>query len=306
MEFYGRISFLKAGIRAANVITTVSPTYAREILTPECGCGLDVLLRERASQLVGILNGADYGIWDPSCDPYLACNYTARSPGAKAANKDAIQVQLGLDVAPDRPLLAFMSRLVHQKTPDLVLEALPALIEDGMQFALVAQGDSGYEERFRELAANYPGRVAVEIGYNELLAHRLLAGADMLLHPSRFEPCGLVPIYAMRYGTIPVACKRGGMADSVTNASPEAMQQGTATGIFLTTLSVQGLVEGVRRGHSLYRQPIAWRKIQTCAMRQDFGWHQSSDSYHDLYRSLLGLPAVKNETEGEMPDTLSA
>ena len=197
MEFYGRISFLKAGIRSADAITTVSPTYADEILTPEYGCGLDGLLRERAADLTGILNGVDYRIWDPGADTHLACNYTARSVAAKSECKRAIQSELGLDVEADRPLMAFMSRLVHQKMPDVVLEALPELLEDGMQFVLVAEGDDGYETCFRELAARYPGRVAVEIGYQEPLGHRLLAGADMLLHPSRFEPCGLVPIYAL-------------------------------------------------------------------------------------------------------------
>ena len=203
MEFYGRMSFLKAGIQSADAITTVSPTYASEILTPEYGCGLDGLLRERASILTGILNGVDYRIWDPSTDPYLACNYSARSVAAKSDCKRAIQMELGLKLDADMPLMAFMSRLVHQKMPDVVLDVLPDLLEEGMQFVLVAEGENGYQTRFRELAARYPGRVAVEIGYQEGLGHRLLSGADLLLHPSRFEPCGLVPIYAMRYGTIP-------------------------------------------------------------------------------------------------------
>jgi starch synthase len=234
----------------------------------------------------------DYDIWDPSCDPYLARNYTARTPSPKAANKAAVQAQMGLEAAPEQPLMAFMSRLVHQKTPDLVLEALPSLIEDGMQFALVAEGDSGYEQRFRELAASYPGRVAVEIGYQESLAHRLIAGADILMHPSRFEPCGLVPIYAMRYGTIPVVRKSGGMADSVTDATPEAIQMGIGTGFSFAAPSVQSLADSVRRAHSLYRQPLAWRKIQRCAMRQDFGWARSADAYVTIYRSLLRAPAA--------------
>ena len=207
MEFYGRMSFLKAGIQSADAITTVSPTYASEILTPEYGCGLDGLLRKRASTLTGILNGVDYRIWDPSTDPYLACNYSARSVAAKSDCKRAIQMELGLKLDADMPLMAFMSRLVHQKMPDVVLDVLPDLLEEGMQFVLVAEGENGYQTRFRELAARYPGRVAVKIGYREDLGHRLLSGADLLLHPSRFEPCGLVPIYAMRYGTIPLVRK---------------------------------------------------------------------------------------------------
>jgi starch synthase len=291
MEFYGRISFLKAGIQSADAITTVSPTYASEILTPEYGCGLDGLLRERASALTGILNGVDYRIWDPSIDPYLACNYSARSVAAKADCKRAIQMELGLALDADMPLMAFMSRLVHQKMPDVVLDVLPDLIEEGMQFVLVAEGENGYQTRFRELAARYPGSVAVSIGYREDLGHRLLSGADLLLHPSRFEPCGLVPIYAMRYGTIPLVRKSGGLADSVTDASPGAIRQGTATGLAFQDPSMADLASCIRRALSLYRQPILWRRIQAAAMRQDFSWNRSAEAYANLYRSLTGAPA---------------
>jgi starch synthase len=307
MEFHGRISFLKAGIRSADAITTVSPTYAKEILTSDHGCGLDGLLREKASRLSGVLNGVDYDIWDPSIDPHLARNYTARSPAPKSVNKRAIQIELGLEVAADKPLLAFMSRLVHQKTPDIVLEALPALLEDGMQFALVGEGENGYQDAFRQLAADYPGRVAVQIGYEERLAHRLLAGADMLLHPSRFEPCGLVPIYALRYGTIPLVRRSGGMSDSVMDATADAIQQGTATGFSFQNPSVPGVIDGVRRAHSVYRQPIAWRKMQTSAMRQDFSWHRSAGAYASLYRSLVRLrPGAREVPQSEAPTRLIA
>lgn len=301
MGFYGHISFLKAGIRFTDAITTVSPTYAKEILTPEYGCGLDGLLREKASTLKGILNGVDYNTWDPSIDPYLARNYTARSVTAKSVNKRAIQTELCLDVADDAPLMAFMSRLVHQKMPDVVLQALPTLIEDGMQFALVAEGDNHYQEAFRRLAANYPGRVAVEIGYQERLAHRLLAGADMLLHPSRFEPCGLVPIYAMRYGTLPIVRRSGGMADSITDATPQSLQQGTATGFMFDNPATPDFVDCVRWAFSLYRQPLAWRRLQTCAMRQDFSWHRSAAEYADLYRSLVNVPGTEEANPERLP-----
>jgi starch synthase len=291
MEFYGRISFLKAAIQSADAITTVSPTYASEILTPEYGCGLDGMLRERASILTGILNGVDYHIWDPRTDPYLACNYSARSVAAKSDCKRAIQMELGLKLDAALPLMAFMSRLVHQKMPDVVLDVLPDLLEEGMQFVLVAEGENGYQTRFRELAARYPGRVAVRIGYREDLGHRLLSGADLLLHPSRFEPCGLVPIYAMRYGTIPLVRKSGGMADSVTDASPEAIRNGTATGLAFQDPSMADLAACIRRALSLYRQPILWRRIQAAAMRQDFSWKRSAQAYANLYHSLTGTPA---------------
>jgi starch synthase len=190
-----------------------------------------------------------------------------------------------------------MSRLVHQKGPDVVLEALPSLVEEGMQFALVAEGDKDCEREFMRLASEYPGDIAVVIGYREPLAHRLLAGADMLLHPSRFEPCGLVPIYALRYGTIPVVRRTGGMADSVIDACPETIAHGTATGICFSDITRSDLVEGVARARSLYGLPIVWRKMQTAAMRQDFSWRQSADAYNALYRSLIQAPATLTEDQ---------
>ena len=293
MEFYGKISFLKAGISLADAITTVSPNYAGEILTSEYGCGLEGLLQQRASVLTGILNGVDYRIWDPSTDPHLVCNYSNRSFAAKADCKRAVQAELGLQSAPNVPLLAFMSRLVHQKMPDVVLETLPPLIEQGMQFVLVAEGDTDYQAKFRELADAFPGQVAVKIGYEEALGHRVLSGADMLLHPSRFEPCGLVPIYALRYGTIPLVRRSGGMADTVIDASPEAIREGTATGFSFETPSAEELTACIRRAVSLYAQPIAWRRVQSAAMRQDFSWQRSAAAYGDLYLSLTGTAALE-------------
>ena len=293
MEFYGRMSFLKAGINLADAITTVSPNYAGEILTSEYGCGLEGLLQQRASALTGILNGVDYRIWDPSTDPHLVCNYSNRSFAAKADCKRAVQAELGLKPAPNVPLLAFMSRLVHQKMPDVVLETLPPLIEQGMQFVLVAEGDTDYQAKFRALAEAFPRQVAVKIGYEEALGHRVLSGADMLLHPSRFEPCGLVPIYAMRYGTIPLVRRSGGMADTVVDASPEAIREGTATGFSFETPSAEELTACIRRAVSLYGQPIAWRRLQSAAMRQDFSWQRSAAAYGDLYLSLTGTAALE-------------
>ena len=298
MEFYGRVSFLKAGIRSADAITTVSPTYATEILTPEYGCGMDGLLRERQADLTGILNGVDYRIWDPGADPHIAANYTARSFSAKAECKRALQAELGLAAEADMPLMAFMSRLVHQKMPDIVLETLPRLIEEGLQFVLVGEGENGYQAGFRELAARYPGRVAVQIGYQEALGRRVLAGADMLLHPARFEPCGLVPIYALRYGTVPIVRNSGGMADTVVDASPEAIRRGVATGFSFENASAEDLTACIERALALYRQPISWRRILASAMRQDFSWQRSAEAYADLYRSLTRTPAVAPRPSG--------
>jgi starch synthase len=291
LEFYGRMSFLKAGIGAADAITTVSPTYAREIVNSDYGCGMDGLLRERAASLTGILNGADYGFWDPAIDSHLVSNYTVRSLGPKQACKRAVQAELGLGVEAERPLLAFMSRLAHQKMPDSVIEILPRLIDDGIQFALVADADGHYQHGFRELAERYPGRVALRIGYQEAIAHRLLAGADMLVHPSRFEPCGLLPMYAMRYGTVPIVRNSGGLADTVVDATPEAISSRTATGFHFQQAESEELLACVRRALALYRQPISWRRLQVNAMQQDFGWHRAAQSYIDLYRGLLQIPA---------------
>ncbi len=289
-EFHGGLSFLKAGIALADAVTTVSPTYASETMTPDYGCGLDGLLRERAARVTGILNGADYDVWGPSADPHIVRNYSENTVALKAVNKRVLQSEMGLDIDAEKPLLAFASRLVDQKMPDLVLQALPALISEGMQFALVAEGEPHYHQRFRELAESHPGRVAVKIGYDEVQAHRLLAGADILLHPSRFEPCGLVPIYAMRYGTIPVVRCCGGMADSVMDASSSALHQGIATGFSFKTGDVTDLLEAVRRAHSLYRQPIAWHRLRRTAMQQDFSWNRSAQAYADLYHSLADVP----------------
>ena len=300
LEFHGRLSFLKAGIVGADALTTVSPTYSREILTAEYGCGLDGLLRERAACLSGIMNGADYRIWDPGNDIHLTRTYTQRQIAPKRACKTAIQKEMGLEPSLDTPLIAFTSRLAHQKMPDVILEALPSLLAEDIQFALVADGDAACANRFRELAAGYPGQVSVRIGYEEALAHRLLGGADMLLHPSRYEPCGLAPIYAMRYGTLPIVRKSGGLADSVVDAVPKNIKCGTATGFSFNHATVHDLIECVQRALTLYRQPIAWRKIRSCAMQQDFGLSRSAQSYANLYRALVAAPAereIKHEAE---------
>jgi starch synthase len=295
IEFYGRISYLKAGIASADALTTVSPTYAAEILTPEYGCGLDGLLRARSDHLTGILNGADYGVWDPRSDPHLPATYSCRSLSGKLACKREIQREMELTPDDDAPLMAFMSRLVHQKMPDVVLEAMPTLIEQGMQFALVAEGDSGYEAGFRALTERFPGRVAMRSDYEEALGHRLLAGSDLLAHPARFEPCGLVPIYALRYGTIPIVRNSGGMADSVVDATVESIQHGTGTGFIFAGSSAQDFLDCTRRALSFYRQPLPWRKLQTNAMAQDFSWRPSAEAYAQLYYSLVGMPAAAYE-----------
>ncbi len=283
LEFYGNLSFLKAGICSADALTTVSPTYAKEILTPEQGCGLDSLLLARADRLTGILNGMDTSLWDPGTDGMIPCMYTPRQISGKRACKAALQKELGLDMASDVPIVAFMSRLAHQKMPDVVLEALPSLLEANAQFVVLANGDGGYEDQFRQYAAQFPGQVVARIGYEEGLAHRILAGADILLHPSRYEPCGLTPMYAMRYGTVPIVRKSGGLADSVIDDGSQA-----ATGFAFDGTSAAELIACSKRAIDMYRQPIAWRRIQVEGMGQDFGWPKSAEAYAALYRDLIG------------------
>ena len=285
-DFYGNLSFLKAGLSSADVVTTVSPTYASEIQTSDYGCGLDGLIRGRSSRLFGILNGADYGLWDPCDDPHLPYKYSAKSVSMKAVDKRYLQAELGLEVCPGKPLLAFMSRLAHQKMPDLVLQALPALLEEGFQFAIVAQGEKQYEEKFRDLASGNSGRMSATINYSEPLAHRLLAGADILLHPSRFEPCGLVPIYALRYGTIPLVRRCGGMIDTIVDFTESSIRAGSATGLFFEGEGVSNLLERARAAKTLYSRPEVWRRLQVSAMQQDFSWRRSAQQYVDLYGSI--------------------
>lgn len=297
IEFHGRISFLKAGIRYADRLTTVSHTYAREIQTPEFGCGLDGLLRHRAGHLAGIPNGADYGVWDPANDPTLPRRYNLAETGGKRVCKETLQRELGLAVEPDTPVVAFLSRLTKQKMADTVAEAVPWLVEAGAQLALHGQGDRGLESRLLTLAERYPGRVAVRIGYEERCARRLLAGCDILLHPSRFEPFGLVPIYAMRYGTLPVVRAVGGLADTVVDSS--ARNERNATGFAFSGESLEEMLAGLERALTVFQQPLAWRRMQRNAMRHDFGWQKPAEQYLALYRSLVGSRAAFGSGESE-------
>jgi starch synthase len=287
IEYYGLVSFLKAGIRFSDRLTTVSPAYAREILTPEYGFGLDGLLRERAADFTGILNGVDYGLWDPAHDPHIPARFTARDIGGKRACKGGLQVELGLDVDPDAPLCVCVSRITDQKMADVLVELVPAIVERGAQFAILGDGVRALEERFREAARRFPGRAAARIGYVEPLAHRYQAGADILLHPARFEPCGLTQLYALRYGTLPVVRWTGGLSDTIVDATDEAIHAETASGFVFREASAAGFIDGIERALALFRQPLAWRKLQLRAMTQDFSWRRSAECYLALYLDLV-------------------
>lgn len=286
VEFYGNISFLKAGIRYSDHLTTVSPTYAREILTAGYGCGLEGLLQHRAQDLVGILNGADYRIWDPTTDTRLAATFNSGNIAGKRACKTALQSEFGLEADPEAPLLVFMSRITEQKMADVVAAALPGIVESGAQCALLGNGDRQLEERFELAACHHPGRVAARIGYEEPVAHRLLAGGDILLHPARFEPCGLTQLYAMRYGTLPVVRSTGGLCDTVVDATDSSIRHGTATGFAFEGANTTDMLHCIERALAIYRQPLIWRKMQRQAMAQNFGWSESARRYLALYHDL--------------------
>jgi len=299
IEFYGQLSFLKGGIRYSDRLTTVSPSYAREIVTPEFGCGLDGLLRYRKPQLSGVLNGVDYRIWDPANDSCLPDNFDRRNIAGKRVCKAELQRELSLETAPDAPLIVWLSRLTDQKMADVALEALRPILDRGAQFAVLGQGDRTLESQFEAAAACYPGQVATRIGYDEPLAHRFHAGGDMLLHPSRFEPCGLTPLYALRYATLPIVRHVGGLADTIVDANERNVRLGTATGFSFWEATASAMIEGLDRALALYEQPIAWRKMQRRAMSRDFGWSVSARRYLALYRKLAPQAAVPDGRKEE-------
>ncbi len=286
-EFHGSLSMLKAGIVYADAVTTVSPTYAEEICTPEFGCGLDGLLRSRRHKLSGILNGIDTDAWNPATDPHLPAHYSkARIQPGKRHNKRALlqRFQPVDDDLLDAPLLGLVGRLVEQKGIDWILAALPVLLaETDIRFVALGSGQALYEQKLQRLAQRHPGRVMVEIGYDEQLAHRIEAGADLFLMPSRFEPCGLNQMYSLRYGTPPVVFRTGGLADTVVDADALHRADGSANGFVFDQPEVAGFVDAIRRGLDLYRQPKAWRRLQQTGMRQNFDWSESAGQYLSLY-----------------------
>jgi starch synthase len=286
LEFHDQLSFMKAGLVFADQLTTVSPTYAREIQTPEFGDGLDGLLRLRAARLSGILNGIDDSEWDPARDRFLAKNYSVGKPQGKSANKLALQREFGLPPETDAPLIGMVGRLVAQKGIDLVLETLPGLMHRPLQLVLLGGGEAGYEAALLRQAARYKDRLALRIGYDERLAHRIEAGADMFLMPSRFEPCGLNQLYSLRYGTIPIVRHAGGLADTVVDATPENIGNGKATGVVFQQPGASALLGAVDRALTLWRDTGCWKKIMLTGMRQDFSWRHSAAEYLRLYDRL--------------------
>jgi starch synthase len=286
MEFYDRLSFMKAALTFADALTTVSPTYAREILTPDGGAGLDAVLRQRRHDLRGILNGIDVEEWDPATDPHLPAHYSAKALGGKARCKAALQRELGLPARPDVPLVGIVSRLVEQKGLDLVAAALTDLLAREVQLAVLGSGDRDLEEAFARAARERPERMSVRIGFDEGLAHRIEAGADAFLMPSRFEPCGLNQMYSLRYGTVPVVRAVGGLEDTVEDY--DGWHRGT--GFKFREYSPAALLLAVRRALDTWRDRRAWRGVVARGMAQDFSWDRSARSYEELYAKLVPPP----------------
>jgi len=286
VEYHGTIGYLKAGLALADRITTVSPTYAAEIRTPAGGMGLDGLLRRRADVLTGIRNGIDDTVWNPATDVHLAARFDAKHLARRTSNKAALQARFGLDVEPATFVFGVVSRLTLQKGMDLLLEALPALTDNGAQLALLGSGEKSLADDFVATAARFRGRVAAIIGYDEPIAHLVQAGADALLVPSRFEPCGLTQLCALRYGAIPIVARVGGLADTVIDANEMALAAGVGTGIQFAPVTRETLELAISRGIALRRDRALWRRMQSRAMATDVGWTRPAKRYAALFREL--------------------
>jgi starch synthase len=279
LEFFGRVSYIKGGIAFADWLNTVSPTYAREIQTPEYGFGLDGALRSRADSLSGILNGVDYREWSPDVDPLIPANYSADNLSGKHASKAQLVEEFGLDPAAiDRPLLAVVSRLTRQKGTDILAEVASEIVAADVYLVALGSGDPEYEVFFRAMASAHPGRIAVRIGFDNPLAHRIEAGSDIFLMPSRYEPCGLNQMYSLRYGSVPVVRATGGLNDTI----------GEATGFKFGEYSGQALLDAVREAVRRFADPDSWTGMIRRGMEQDFSWKASAAAYSALYRRLLG------------------
>jgi len=289
LEFYNHLNFLKAGIVFADLLNTVSPTYAREIQTRYFGCGLQNVLAQRASRLHGIVNGVDYRVWNPDTDHRIAATYDADSATqGKPACKTDLQKCCGLALEPRTPLLGIVSRLVDQKGFDLIGKVADAILQQHAQLVVLGQGDPVYHKMFTALASRYPQQVSVSFALDESLAHRIEAGADLFLMPSQYEPCGLNQLYSLKYGTVPVVRATGGLADTVTNTTPQTLQNGTATGFSFVPYTPAALLSAVTRALDLYRRdPSTWLTLLRTGMRQDWSWDHSAAEYERLYEQLV-------------------
>ncbi|UTT38352.1 glycogen synthase GlgA [Glutamicibacter mishrai] len=287
LEYHSLVSTLKAGLVHASRISTVSPSYAQELTREEFGFGLQgvVTMRRDRGELAGILNGIDTEVWNPATDPQIN-NYDAADPAAKAANRQALLNEFSL-AEPSGPLAVVVTRLTHQKGVDLLLEKLPAFIESGGAVVVLGSGDPGYEYALGELAARYPQSVGLHIGYDEQLSHRMYAGADLVLVPSRFEPCGLTQLIGLRYGAIPLVAATGGLRDTVVDATPEHLADGTATGFTFSDIDAGGLGFALGRSVDLYKDQAAWAQLRSQALNTPVDWGTSAAVYARLFTELV-------------------
>lgn len=286
VEYHGGVGFLKAGMEAASAITTVSPTYAREIRSPEFGMGLEGLVVSRGDRVRGIVNGIDPAEWNPANDPHLAGHYDVRRLSRRITNKRALEVEFGLEPG-DGPLFVVISRLTWQKGMDVLVEVLDHLVGIGGRLALLGSGDVELVAGLQAGAARHPGRVGLRIGYDEALSHRMQAGGDAILVPSRFEPCGLTQLYGLAYGCVPVVARTGGLADTVIDANLAAIDAGVATGVQFSGVDYFGLAAALSRAVALYQDKAAWLALQRNGMKADFSWSNSGRIYTELYRELV-------------------
>jgi starch synthase len=287
IEFYGQVSFLKSGLFYANKVTTVSPSYAREIRWGEQACGLGGIAQRRGSDLVGILNGIDTGIWNPAKDEHIEKPYDARAITGKQQCRLALQEEMGLSPQRTAPIFCVVSRFAAQKGLHLLIESMETLLAQGGQVVIIGSGDHYLERTFQECAYRHPQQVAVRIGYDEGLAHRVIAGSDVILVPSRYEPCGLTQFYGLRYGTVPLVHRVGGLADSVADCAPDNTAGKTATGFCFDDFNASSFTHALQRAFDLFRQPAHWRQLQRQGMKHPSGWKPSARMYRALYDEVI-------------------
>jgi starch synthase len=291
VEYYGDVGFLKGGLRTAWAITTVSPTYAEEILEPQFGMGLEGLIGERINDLVGIVNGIDDDVWNPETDKHISAGYTVTTLAKRAKNRLALQKRFALEPG-DGPIFCVVSRLTWQKGIDLVIEAADEIVSQGGQLVVLGSGDPVLEAGMRAAAERHPGNVSIVFGYDEPLSHLMQAGADAILIPSRFEPCGLTQLYGLRYGCVPVVGRTGGLSDTIIDANGAALAAKVATGVQFSPIDASGFSQALRRTFRLFADKPVWDCIQKAAMRSDVSWQSSASQYASLYKTLLNRVAV--------------
>jgi len=287
VEYFGKISFLKGGLALSDKITTVSPSYAAELLMPEFGMGMEGLLQARSNDLTGILNGIDLDVWNPETDPALPNTFSSRKLKAKAQNRSVVQQRFDLSEDAIGPLFCVVSRLTSQKGLDMLLDCLPALVARGAQLAVLGSGDKEIEQAFISTANRYPGSVGVIIGYDEDLSHLIQGGSDAILIPSRFEPCGLTQLYGLRYGTLPVVARTGGLADTIIDANDAASHANCATGFQFAPITTEMLDQAIARACTMFKSPKDWTAMVRRAMKHPVGWDRSAEAYLDVYSSVL-------------------